>query len=71
MFEALSALIKDAQWLRHFMAVGLKIAGEALVAACAAFGDTDPGNATSFMASLKLSDEEVAAAGASATTEDP
>lgn len=70
-FEALSALIQDAKWLRHFMATGLRIEGENLIAGAAAFGETDPGNATSFMASLKLSDEEIAAAAATATTDDP
>ena len=71
-FEDLSALIKDAKWLRHFMAIGLKLNGEALVSAAAAFGATDDAaDASTFMASLKLSEEEIAAAAATNDKEDP
>ena len=40
LYSDLSTLIKDASWLRHYMASALRIQGEALTGAARALGDT-------------------------------
>lgn len=40
LYADLSTLIKDASWLRHYMASALRVQGEALSGAARALGDT-------------------------------
>jgi hypothetical protein len=42
LYSDLSTLIKDASWLKHYMASALRVQGEALAGAARALGDTRP-----------------------------
>lgn len=44
LYTDLSTLIKDAEWLRHYMAVALRLQGESLIGASVALGESKPVN---------------------------
>lgn len=52
--EDLSTLIKDAAWLRHYMASALRVQGETLLSASSALGDTQAAEPAVNMASVSV-----------------
>jgi hypothetical protein len=67
--DDLGTLIKDAEWLRHYMATALRLQGEALMGAAAALGDVKPAHTASLsMSELSLGSGATAAAPAGVRT---
>ena len=55
LYSDLSTLIKDASWLRHYIASALKVIGEALTGSAVALGDnTRPEQSSLAMSTLSL-----------------
>ena len=54
LYSDLSTLIKDAAWLRHYMASALRVQGESLTGAARALGDIRPDGASLDVSSLSL-----------------
>jgi hypothetical protein len=66
--DDLSTLIRDAEWLRHYMATALKLQGDALLGAAAALGPAEGGaaaggSAADPMLSISMSGLSLGAAG--------
>lgn len=54
LYSDLSTLIKDAAWLRHYIASALRVQGESLTGAASALGDTTRPDSSLSMSTLSL-----------------
>ena len=66
LYADLSTLIKDASWLRHYMASALRVQGEALLGAASALGETARPDTSLSMSSLSLGSQGAGSQGGAA-----